>query len=149
MSRRLSWLLLGVVLVGALAVGSRAGSGPLTEEQQVRRITSIVRCPTCRGLSVAQSDAPSADAIRDEVRRRVHDGESDAEIKGYLVSRYGKDIILRPDARGVGLVVWALPVIAVAAAVAGLVLVLGRRRVTPGRSVSAADQALVEEALHQ
>ncbi|MDQ3895779.1 MAG: cytochrome c-type biogenesis protein CcmH [Actinomycetota bacterium] len=147
MSRRLTWLLLGVVLVGALAVGSRDDSGPPTEDQRVGRITSIVRCPTCRGLSVAQSDAPSAEAIREEVRRRVHDGESDAQVKAYLVSRYGKDIILKPDAKGVGLLVWALPVVGGAAAVVGVFLVLRRRRVQPGRRVSAEDQALVDQAL--
>ena len=149
MSRRLSWLLLAVVLVGALAVGSRNDSGPVTEDQRVERITSVVRCPTCQGLSVAQSDAPAARAIEDEVRRRVQAGESDGQIKGYLVSRYGQDIIILPEAEGVGLLAWALPVVGGAAAVAGLVLVLRRRRVQPGRKVSAADQALVEEALRR
>ena len=147
MNRKLVWGLLAVVLVGALAVGSRGRSGPPTEDQRLRRITSVVRCPTCRGLSVAQSDAPSAESIRDEVRRRVQAGETDAEIKGYLVSRYGEDILLQPRTDGVGLLVWALPVIGVTVAVAGLVLVLRRRRVGSGRAVSAADQALVEEAL--
>ena len=146
-ARRLSWGVLALVLVGALAFGSRGQSGPPTEDQRVERITSVVRCPTCRGLSAAQSDAPSAESIRDEVRRRVVDGETDAQIKGYLVSRYGEDILLQPEAEGVGVLVWALPLVAGAAAVGGLVLVLRRRRVQPGRKASAEDQALVEEAL--
>ena len=147
MSRRLVWAAMAVVLVAALAAGSRGRSGPLTEDQRVHRITSVVRCPTCRGLSAAQSDAPAAEAIRDEVQRRVEAGQSDGEIKAYLVSRYGEDILLKPDAKGVGLVVWVLPVVGGAAAVAGLVLMLRRRRVRPGRRVSAADRALVDEAL--
>ncbi len=142
-------MLLAVVLAGALALGSRSDSGPLTEDQRVERVTSVVRCPTCQGLSVAQSDAPAARAIDDEVRRRVQAGESDGEIKGYLVSRYGQDVILQPETEGVGLLVWALPVLAGAAAVAGLFLVLRGRRVRPGRNVSAADQALVREALRR
>lgn len=149
MSRRLSWAMLAVVLVGALALGSRHDSGPATEDQRVERITSVVRCPTCQGLSVAQSDAPAATAIDDEVRRRVQAGQSDRQIKDYLVSRYGQDIILAPEAEGVGLVVWALPVLGVAAAVGGLVVAVRKRRVQPGRKVSAADQALVEEALRR
>ena len=147
MSRRLSWMLLAVVLAGALAYGARGDSGPPTEDQRVRRIPSVVRCPTCQGLSVAQSDAPAARSIDDEVRRRVQAGESDRQIKDYLVSRYGQDIILQPEAEGVGLLVWALPLLGGAAAIAGLVVVLRGRRVRPGRKVSAADQALVEEAL--
>jgi cytochrome c-type biogenesis protein CcmH len=146
-SRRLTWGLLAFVLVGALAVGSRGRSGPPTEDQRVQRITSVVRCPTCGGLSVAQSDAPSSESVREEVRRRVLAGETDAQIKGYLVSRYGEDILLQPEAEGVGVLVWALPLVAGVAAVGGLVLVLRRRRVRPGRKASADDEALVEEAL--
>ena len=143
MSRRLNWGVLALVLVAALAVGARGKSGPPTEDQRVERISSVVRCPTCRGLSAAQSDAPSAEAIRDEVRRRVELGETDAQIKDYLISRYGEDILLQPRNR----VVWVLPVLGGAAGVGGLVLVLRRRRVRTGRKASAADEALVAEAM--
>lgn len=141
------WAAMALVVVGALAVGARPRSGPATEDQRVHRIASVIRCPTCRGLSAAQSDAPAAVAIRDEVRRRVQDGQPDGQIKDYLISRYGADILLDPEANGVGLLVWALPVLGVVAAVGGLVLVLRRRRVRPGRRASAADEALVAEAL--
>jgi cytochrome c-type biogenesis protein CcmH len=144
-SRRLTWGLLALVLVGAFAVGSRGESGPPTEDQRVERISSVLRCPTCRGLSAAQSDAPSAEAIRDEVRRRVQAGETDAQIKDYLISRYGEDILLQPRSR----LVWGLPVLAAAAAVGGLVLVLRRRRVRPGRTASEADEALVAKAMRR
>jgi cytochrome c-type biogenesis protein CcmH len=147
-SRRLAWAAMGLVLVVALGMGARGKSGPLTEDQRVHRIASVIRCPTCRGLSAAQSDAPAAEAIRDEIRRRVQDGESDGQIEEYLVSRYGDDILLDPRANGVGLLVWALPLLGGAAAVGGLVFVVRRNRVRPGRRrVTAADQALVEEAL--
>lgn len=147
MTRRLAWGLLVLVLTGALAVGSGGRSGPPTEDQRVGRVSSILRCPTCQGLSAAQSVAPAAAAIRDEVRRRVQAGESDGQIKGYMVSRYGQDILLQPKTEGVGLVVWALPLIGVSLAVGGLVLVLRKRRIPSGVRVSDADQALVEEAL--
>jgi cytochrome c-type biogenesis protein CcmH len=142
-SRRVSWGLLALVLVGALAVGSQGRSGPPTEDQRVERISSVVRCPTCRGLSAAQSDAPSAEAIRDEVRRRVQLGETDAQIKDYLISRYGEDILLQPRSR----LVWVLPMVGGAAAVGGLVFVLRRRGARPGRKVSEADEALVAKAM--
>jgi len=146
-SRRLTWGLLGLVLVGALMVGSRGRSGPPTEDQRVQRISSVVRCPTCRGLSAAQSDAPPAEAMRDEVRRRVGAGETDTQIKAYLVSRYGEDILLQPKSTGIGLFVWALPVIGGVLVVGGLSFVLRRRRVRPSPKISDADQALVDKAL--
>jgi cytochrome c-type biogenesis protein CcmH len=139
-----------LVLVVALAIGARGRSGPPTEDQRVHHLAAAIRCPTCRGLSAAQSDAPSSESIRDEIRRRVQDGQTDGQIKDYMVSRYGDDILLDPRASGVGLLVWALPVLGAAAAVGGLVFVVRRNRVRPGRRrVSAADQALVEEALHR
>ncbi len=137
------WGLLGVVLAGALFVGSQGRSGPPTDDQRVQRISSVVRCPTCRGLSAAQSDAPPAEAIRDEVRRRVEAGETDAQIKDYMVSRYGEDILLQPRSA----LVWVLPIVGIAVAVGGLVLVLRRRRVRPGPKISDADQDLVDRAL--
>ena len=143
MSRRLTWGLLALVLVGALTIGSRGDSGPPTEDQRIQRIASVVRCPTCRGLSAAQSDAPSAEAIRDEVRRRVQEGESDAQIRAYLISRYGEDILLQPKSR----LVWALPVVGGAAAVGGLLFVLRRRGVKPGLTASDADEDLVARAM--
>lgn len=143
MSRRLNWAVLGLVLVVALAVGAQGKSGPPTEDQRVKRITSVVRCPTCRGLSAEQSDAPSAESIRDEVRRRVQAGETDAQVKDYLVSRYGEDILLQPRSA----LVWVLPVVGTGLAVGGLVFVLRRRRVRTDSLVSEADRALVEKAL--
>lgn len=145
MSRRVVWGLMGLVLVTALAVGAQGRSGPPTEDQRVSRITSVIRCPTCRGLSAAQSDAPSAESIRDEVRRRVQEGETDTEIKGYLVSRYGEDILLQPRSR----LVWAIPIVGVALAVAGVAFVVRRGRVKPGRRVTDADRALVDQALQR
>jgi cytochrome c-type biogenesis protein CcmH len=147
MRRRLVWAAMALVLVTALAAGSRGRSGPPTEDQRVQRIAAVIRCPTCQGLSAAQSDAPSSEAIRDEIRRRVQDGETDSQIKAYLVSRYTKAILLSPEHRGLGLLVWALPVLGGALAVGGLTFVLRRNRIRPGRRVSAADQALVEQAL--
>jgi cytochrome c-type biogenesis protein CcmH len=143
MSKRLNWGLLALVLVASLAVGAQGESGPPTEDQRVDRISSVVRCPTCRGLSAAQSDAPSAEAIREEVRRRVQLGETDSQIKAYLISRYGEDILLQPRSR----LVWALPVLGGVAAVGGLAFVLRRRQVRPGRKASEADEALVAEAM--
>jgi cytochrome c-type biogenesis protein CcmH len=138
---------MGLVLVVALAVGGRGRSGPPTEDQRVAHLSAQIRCPTCQGLSAAQSDAPASEAIRDEIRRRVQDGETDGQIKSYLVSRYTTSILLSPGHKGLGLVVWALPLLGIAAAVGGLAFVLRRNRVRPGRRVSAADQALVEQAL--
>jgi len=148
-NRRRSWLPYLVfcpLLAAALFVGSRGGDGPVTAGQRVDRLTAQVRCPTCASQSVADSRAPASDAIREEVRRRVDNGEGDEEILSFLVSRYGKDILLEPEAKGVTGLVWALPLVVAAGALAGLGFAFRRWRTRPTREVSAEDRALVAEA---
>ena len=148
-ARRVSWGLMGAILAVALVVGAQGDPGPPTDAQRAHRIADQVRCPTCRGLSAADSDAPAAQFIRDESLRRVRAGETDSEVLAFFVTRYGQDILLEPEARGVAGLVWALPAAAVVAAIGGLVVAFRRWRARPGAVVSAADRALVEEALRQ
>jgi cytochrome c-type biogenesis protein CcmH len=138
---------MALVLVAALAVGARGQSGPPTDAQRVNRIADQVRCPTCRGLSAADSDAPAARAVREEVLRRVQAGETDGAILAYLVSRYDASILLKPEGDGVAGLVWALPVAGLVVAIGALILAFRRWRAGPGTAVSAADRALVDEAL--
>ena len=149
--RHWPWMAMLAIVGVSLVVGARGPDGPPTADQRVERITSEVRCPTCRGQSVADSDSPAAVSIRQEVRRRVDAGESDAAIKGYLVDRFTDDILLSPKAEGVGLVVWVLPAAGVLAVAGGLAFVFVRRarvaRTTGTATVSEADRDLVSRAL--
>ena len=86
----------------------------------MKRVASEVRCPTCRQLSAAESDAPAAEAVRVAIAARVEQGDSDAEIRAFLVDSYGKDILLTPGRSGVAALVWALPVAAFVCTLAGL-----------------------------
>lgn len=147
--RRLPWLALVVVLAVALGVGARSGGGPATEEARVERVASTLKCPTCRSIAVADSDAPASQAIRDEIARQVREGKSDAEIRASLVDRYGKDILLKPESSGVGALAWALPVVATVLGFAGLACAFARWRRLSGAHAAPtdADRALVERAL--
>ncbi|MHB8681263.1 MAG: cytochrome c-type biogenesis protein, partial [Acidimicrobiales bacterium] len=109
------WILLAIVLAAALTVGSFKPGPVRSAAQRVAAIDAAVRCPSCEGVSVAQSSAPAALAIRTAVTARVAAGQSDAEIEAFLVGRYGEGILLRPPAGGgIGLV-WVLPVLALLA----------------------------------
>ena len=138
---------MALVLAICLVVAARGGSGPPTDTERVNRIADQVRCPTCRGLSAADSDAPAARAVREEILRRVQAGETDGAILGYIVSRYDASILLKPEGGGIAGLVWALPVAGLVAAVGGLGLAFRRWRARPGAAVSPADRALVDEAL--
>ena len=142
----LPWLVMGVLLVTAFTISTHRDSRPETTQARVKRVASEVRCPTCRQLSAAESDAPAAEAVRVAIAKRVEQGESDAEIRAFLVSAYGDDILLKPGGSGVAGLVWALPVAAFVCAVAGLALAF-RRWHRVGLDPTADDRALVERAL--
>jgi cytochrome c-type biogenesis protein CcmH len=141
---------MAVVLAVALVIGSVTRSGSDTVGQRVDRIAREVRCPSCSGLSAAESDAPTAVAVRQLITDRARAGRSDASIETELVHSYGSGILLRPPASGVAAVVWLVPAVAGAGCVIALVVVFRRRRLGDrgGSAVSAEDRALVEQALH-
>jgi len=144
--RILPWLALVAVLVVALVVGTHGKSGKLTVDQRVHRVADELRCPTCRSQSMADSDAAAAKAGRLEIRRRVVAGETDAQIRASFVRSYGDDILLKPRGQGVAALVWALPVVAFAAALAGLAFAFVRWRPS-GAHATDDDRRIVREAL--
>ena len=146
--RALSWAALALVVATALFVGSRGDGSPPSDADRAQRIAQAIRCPTCRSQSMADSDSPAARSGREEILRQVREGRTDTEIRDYFVARYNTDILLDPPKRGVSAVVWALPVIGVAAAAFGLAVAFRRWR-PRRRQASDTDRALVEEALRQ
>ena len=148
MNRRvltLSWGLLAVVVVGALALGSLGGSDP-TPAERVRDLSSQFACPTCAGQSVLHSDAGISTQIRAEIAQRVEEGESDDQILSFLVQAYGREYLLTPSASGAASLAWALPAFLAVLAVAGLALAFWRWRPTTTQ-VTAEERAKVEQAL--
>jgi cytochrome c-type biogenesis protein CcmH len=97
---------------------------------------------------VADSSAPVARDIRNLVQQRVEVGQSDQQIIAYVVHQY-PGTLLNPPATGVGLIVWALPVMVFVVAVAALAFAFARWRSRTGTTVTDEDRALVDEALRQ
>jgi cytochrome c-type biogenesis protein CcmH len=146
--RWLPWGALAILLAVALAVGASRSGGSRTVAARVNHIGSELRCPVCEGETVADSSAPVARDIRNLVQQRVEAGQSDQQIIAYVVHQY-PGTLLNPPATGVGLIVWALPVMVFVVAVAALAFAFVRWRSRPGAPVSDDDRALVEEALRQ
>lgn len=125
---RLSFVLLLVALGVALAIGSGVGaSSPQTAAQRVTAIESRVRCPSCDDISVAESTASSAIAVRQEITQLVKAGASNAAIESRLVSQYGPSILLLPPSSGLSLVVWVVPLVAGVLAVGILLFFFWKR----------------------
>ena len=145
MRRWLPLALLGGVLLAAIAVAARP-QVDRSEEARVERIAREVRCPTCRGLSAADSDAEAATAVKVFIRDRLRQGASDAQVKADLAERFGTGILLRPPASGVSGLVWAVPVAAFVLAAGGLAFAFWRWRSRGLRTATDDDVVLVERA---
>jgi cytochrome c-type biogenesis protein CcmH len=145
--RRLVWLALVLVFVAVLAVGSRSGSGPATLDSQVLAVAKTVRCPTCESQSVADSKAPASEAIRIEIRDQLAAGRTPAEVRAFLVGRFGSDILLKPEASGTAGLVWAIPVVVFVLAGAGLALAFVRWKGSDLPDPTEQERAAVDAAL--
>ena len=95
-----------LVLVVALVIGAGVfSSTPETAAQRAAAIETGVRCPSCTDVSVADSDATTAVAVRHQIQSMVDAGRSTAAIDQVLVSEYGQTILLvPPDTAGVPLI---------------------------------------------
>jgi cytochrome c-type biogenesis protein CcmH len=141
------WVLLAVVLAGALVVGASHHGGPTTPAQRAASLDAQLRCPSCEDISVANSSAASAVAIRQLVLADTNAGMSNQDIVAYLQSRY-PGIVLRPSASGLEGIVWFAPLLGFVLALVVIGRVFWRKRSRPLEvHIDHEDRLLVAEAL--
>ena len=117
-----------VVLAVALVIGSGVfDGGPPSVAQRAAAIEADVRCPSCTDLSVAESNATTAIAVRHQIESMVAAGRSTADIDQTLVAEYGQTILLTPPDAGGLPVIWIVPLVLGAAALVGVGVVFWRR----------------------
>lgn len=113
----------------------------LEQEQRYRHLIEELRCPKCQNQNLAGSEAGVATDLKNRTYDLMQQGRSDAEIREYLVDRYGDFITYKPPVRGSTLVLWAGPFVLLF--VVALVIVWRIRRQPAGHpaSISADEQA--------
>jgi len=94
-------------------------------EVRFQKLSNELRCPTCQGLSVKDSEAGFSTSIKGKIRELMKQEKSDEEIMAFFVERYGEWILRTPTVSGFNMVLWVLPI---AAIVTGLLWVLFRSR---------------------
>lgn len=85
-------------------------------EARARALSQTLRCMVCQNQSIEDSAAPLARDLRLIVREHIKAGESDQEIRDFLVARYGEFVLLSPRVSAHTIVLWAAP---------GLILLFG------------------------
>ncbi len=72
-------------------------------------LTKEVRCLVCQNQNIADSNAPLANDLREKIAAMINQQQSDAEIKAYLVKRYGEFILLNPRFNQTTFFLWLFP----------------------------------------
>ena len=92
----LLWLLAWPVLAAALSNPEPLHYRNAAEETRFHALTSELRCVQCQNQSIADSNAQIAQDLRREILQLMQQGQSDAQIRQFLVDRYGEFVLYRP-----------------------------------------------------
>jgi cytochrome c-type biogenesis protein CcmH len=93
----------------ALAVEASEMLADPALEARARALSAELRCLVCQNESIDESGAPLAHDLRVLIREQLSAGRSDAEIREFLVARYGQFVLLRPRFEPQTLLLWLGP----------------------------------------
>jgi cytochrome c-type biogenesis protein CcmH len=115
-------------------------------EKRARDISAGLRCLVCQNQSIDDSDAQLAKDLRLLVRERLVAGDSDQQVRDYLVQRYGEFVLLRPTFRAQTVLLWLTPAVVLVLGAFGAYMAL-RRRPQPVGALDEEEQKALEALL--
>ncbi|MEZ5862659.1 MAG: cytochrome c-type biogenesis protein [Geminicoccaceae bacterium] len=152
MSRRLVLACL-LALATALPVQAALTSDELLDdpvlEARARAIGKELRCLVCQNQSIDDSDADLARDLRHLVRERLLAGDSDAEIRQFMVDRYGAFVLLEPPLTTGTLLLWGGPFLVLAVGAVLLAVNLRRRRAATTQALTPDEERRLAELLDE
>jgi cytochrome c-type biogenesis protein CcmH len=138
LSVRAATILLLLIAVGpAYAAGEQPEQStyvaPLANpvlEARAKALQKELRCLVCQGQSIDESNAPLAADLRRLIRQQIQAGQSDQQIKDFLVARYSAFVLMKPPVRQDTFFLWFGPMllVMVGAAVIGVIIARSRQR---------------------
>lgn len=137
-------LLLILALLPAIAGATNAADiAGLNAEQEARyrTLTGQLRCLVCQNQNIADSDAPLAADLRNQVKRQILAGENNKQITDYLTERYGDFVLYKPPFKLITLVLWLGPLLLVLIAL-GMAYAFARRTRGAAKAVAVDQEAL-------
>lgn len=121
-----------------------------TLEARARDVSAGLRCLVCQNQSIDDSAAPLARDLRVIVRERLQAGDTDDQIRAFLVQRYGDFVLLKPPFEASTLLLWGTPFLVVV--LGGAALLFRKRDEEVRKPLTPSEQArldaLMEDAGH-
>jgi len=128
--RALLLALLVCVHVHAFAQADEVANPDPAVEQRLKDLGEELRCLVCQNQTIADSNAPLALDLRNQIRVQVKQGRSDDEIRAYMTERYGDFVLYKPPFKATTAVLWIGP-FALIAVGAFVLWVVVRRKPVP------------------
>jgi cytochrome c-type biogenesis protein CcmH len=139
-------------LVAALALAALAGlalaqapapkpvPAPLEDPALDKRVAGLaheLRCLVCQNQSLAESNAPLAVDLRNQIREQLAGGASEKDVRDFMVARYGDFVLYNPPLKASTIALWVGPFVLLAAGLALLWRRIARRRAPEPRLTEA------------
>ncbi len=152
MASRIVFVLLAALLWSGLGSAKEAplASNEPALEQRMRNLSEKLRCLVCQNQTLADSNADLAVDLRNEIRQKMRNGMTDAEIRTYLVDRYGDFVLYQPPFKPITFLLWVGPFLLLGLGFGILYLNLRRRQKLLAEPEStSADLALSRSLLNE
>jgi cytochrome c-type biogenesis protein CcmH len=148
------WFLRGLTVLilafgtmfGAVAMDPVAADADPVLEEKVQRVSQELRCLVCQNQTIADSNAELAQDLRREVRQRLAKGESEDDVRRFMVERYGDFVLYRPPFQATTLALWLGPfaLLVVGLWVARRIIVARRARVASVPTLTSEQQTRLQ-----
>lgn len=96
-----------------------------------KQLTLELRCPKCQNQDLADSNAPIATDLRNQIIMMIEQGKSNQEIIDFMVSRYGDFVLYKPRFGGYNVVLWLAPIFLVGLGLCVVAMVVRLNKKTP------------------
>ncbi|MDA1118262.1 MAG: cytochrome c-type biogenesis protein CcmH [Proteobacteria bacterium] len=133
------------LLVLALLAGAAWAQDPVLDKR-VAGLAQELRCLVCQNQTIADSNAPLAVDLRNQIREQLQGGASERDVIDYMVARYGDFVLYRPPFKATTLALWLGP-FALLALGALLLYRRIRRRRLPEPQLTEAERARAAQLL--
>ena len=124
-----AWLVAALLVLcgSAYAIDAEDAFDDPVLQKRYENINRELRCLVCQNQTIADSNATLAQDLRREVRDMIAAGQTDAQIREFMIERYGDFVLYRPRMTAGNFLLWAAPVLLLLIGAFVLVRVVRRR----------------------
>jgi cytochrome c-type biogenesis protein CcmH len=144
MRRAFAAALLWLAACGAFGQASEIANPDPAIERRLKDLAEELRCLVCQNQTIADSNAPLALDLRNQIRAQIAQGRSDDEIRAYMVERYGDFVLYKPPFKANTALLWLAPVLLLAGGAAVFWAVVNRRRAKAGTAAELSPERRAE-----